>query len=328
MKAFQPASRGVAWIISGLGPRICLALEDGAGAAGAGADAGAAAAGAGGAAAAPANLAAAAAAAAGAGGSSPPANGQASGAAGADPSAAYRPEGLPEHLAGASERETLDKVFKAYDGFRRAESERGTVPKEPKDYAFTPADEIKDFTGDLQKDGFFQKVLSHAHAAGLSDKQVNGFFNGMMKDLVEAGAVEKPVNFDVEIDALIPLEAKGLDTAGQKAAASRRIADNLAWIKGAEAQGNLDAEVATYLSAQLADTALGHRAIEFMRKLGDQAGPALGGDGAGAGGATEADYDRLLGDERQNSNDPKVKQTWAAEKQALAKRLWGTAPRA
>lgn len=328
MKAYPPASRGVAWIIGGPGPRICLAPDDGGGAGGAGGGAGAAAAGAGGDATPPGSLAAAAAAAAGAGGSSPPAGGQASGAAvGADPSAPYRPDGLPDHLAGATERETLDKVFKAYDGFRRSESERGTVPKDVKGYAFVPADDVKEYTGDLQADGFFQKVLGHAHAVGLSDKQVNGFVNGIMKELVATGTVEKPVDFNAEIDLLIPLEAKSLDAPGQKAAAARRIQDNLAWIEGAKAQGVLEADLAEYISATHADTAKGHRVIEFLRKQAEQADPALGGLG-GAGAATEADYDRLLNDDRQNSNDPKIKQAWAAEKQALAKRLWGTAPRA
>ncbi len=328
MKALLPASRGVAWIIGGLGPRICLAPDDGGGAGGAGGDAGGAAAGAGAGAAAPESLAAAAAAAAGAGGSSPPAGGQASGAAaGADPSAPYRPEGLPDHMLGKTERETIDNLWKGYDGFRRSESERGTVPKDVKGYAFVPADEVKEYTGDLQADGFFQKVLGHAHASGLTDKQVNGFVNGIMKELLATGAVEKPVNFNAEIDLLIPLEAKNLDAPGQKAAAARRIQDNLAWVEGAKAQGVLDADLADYISATHADTAKGHRVIEFLRKQAEQAEPALGGLG-GAGAASEADYDRLLNDQRQASNDPKIREQWASEKQALAKKLWGTAPRA
>lgn len=306
--------------LGGLGPSLCRAPDDGGGS-------GAAAAAGDGGAAAPGNLADAAAAAAAAGGAAPPASGQASGATGGDPSQSYRPEGLPDHLLGKSERETLDNVFKAYDGSRREIAERGTVPKDAKGYVFTPADDIKDFIGDLTQDGLFTGALEDAHAEKMTDKQTNGFLNRLMKRLVDLGAVEKPVDFNAEISALVPLEAKGLDDAGQKAAASRRIRDNLAWIEGAKAQGQIDGDVADYLQVQLADSALGHRAIEFIRKQADQAGPALGGEGGG-GGATEADYDRLLNDDRQRSNDPKVKEAWATEKQALAKRLWGTAPRA
>ena len=75
----------------------------------------------------------------------PPAAGApAAGQAPADPgaSAAYRPEGLPDHLLGKDERETIDKLFKAYGGAREAIAKFGAVPEAPDKYEFTPAEAV------------------------------------------------------------------------------------------------------------------------------------------------------------------------------------------
>ncbi len=282
-------------------PRILRAPEgDGAGGGGAGGDAGGA----------------------GGGDGGQPA-GQASGGGGGG--APYRPEGLPEHFAGADDKGTIDNLFKAFDGYRRSEAERGAVPREPAGYAFTPSEKVAPFLPEVKDDAFFGKVQARAHAAGLTDKQFGTVINGIMEELVELGAVEKPTDVNAELAALVPAEARHLDDAGQKAATQRRVQDNLAWIDGAKAQG-MPADVADYLVAKLGDEALGHRAIEWLKGQAKEVRPA-GEAGRGAGGVTEADYDARF---KMPEADPSHAghREWARRNTELAKQIWGTGPAA
>ncbi|MDP2207053.1 MAG: hypothetical protein Q8K65_12195, partial [Alphaproteobacteria bacterium] len=102
--------------------------------------------------------AAGAAAAAGAAGSPPPAdNTPPASDAGTAPQA-YRPEGLPDHFAGKDDRETIDKLHKAVDGFRKEQGKKG-VPETPDGYELALPDDIKQKVlrpGEDGKDALFE----------------------------------------------------------------------------------------------------------------------------------------------------------------------------
>lgn len=247
-----------------------------------------------------------------------PAGGQ-SGADGGHPSA-YRPDGLPDHLYGKDDRDTVDKLFKAFDGYRRTEAERGRVPDSPDGYKFTPDEAVKPFAANLDNDEFFKGVRGDAHEAGVTDKGFNTFVNKVMKRLVDAGAMEKPVDFAAELQQLVPDDAKTLDEPGQKAAVSRRIQANIAWLDGAKAQGAIPTDVADELMRRHADTAIGQRTIEWLRAQGSKLTPALGGSGGGAA-VSEAEVDARIADPRNDSQNIKFDPGYREQTDRLIRRL-------
>ncbi len=221
----------------------------------------------------------------------------------------YRPDGIPDHLAGPDDKTTIDNLWKAADGFRKAEGERGAVPKDPAGYAFEPSEKIKPFVGDLANDGFFKGVKEAALAAGVTDKQFPKFINNVMEKMLDSGMV-KPVDYAKEMAALLPEAAKSLDDAGRKAAVGARISENLAFIEGARKQG-MPEDVATALTARLGDDAVGNKAIEWIRAQAREIKPAMGGKSAG--GVSEADLDARVADPRNDPNSSKFDKGFAEE---------------
>jgi hypothetical protein len=263
------------------------------------------------------------------GGGSPPAGGggQPPGAGAAPPppgSAPYRPEGLPDHLVGANDRETLDKVFKAFDGFRRGEAERGALPKDPAGYQFTASDKLKPYTGDFDKDPVFGKAREFAHKAGLTDKQFNGFLVPMLESFIDGGLVDKPIDAQAQLMSLAP-PGEYADDAAKKTAASKRMADNTAWIDGAKGQnsfGGNSAPIAEFLAAAGASDPRAHQLIEWLRGVDAPVQPAMGGQAAAANASQEAVKARMR-DPRYDPNKPQFDRSFAEETDRLSRSTFG-----
>lgn len=84
----------------------------------------------------------------------------------------YRPEGIPDHMVGATDQETIDKLFKAVDGFRKTRGESG-IPDTPEGYTFEfPEDEqSKIFRFDQDgKDPVLEAFRPLFHELGVSQK--------------------------------------------------------------------------------------------------------------------------------------------------------------
>jgi len=263
-------------------------------------DAATAAAGAAGAAASP-DLAAAGAAtpdpkpAAASGGAAPA--GQAPADAGA--SAVYRPEGLPDHFLGKDERETIDKLFKAVDGYRKGDAARGekigAVPDAPEKYAFTPAAEVAPYLPNVADDPVMKVAQAAAHKHGLGDRQFSGFINEFMQGLVTGGQLDDP--FSAEKERAIV--AGDVADPQERAKVADRVAnDTIAFIDSLQQQGKLAKETADWAKGR---TDRGHflKLVQTLRA----AAPTLEVGGQGAPAAiTRADLQKRQADPRQKTD--------------------------
>lgn len=294
-------------------PRIMLSPDDGGGAAGAGAGA---AGGGGGNDGGAAGGAAAGGAGGSAGGSLSGQNGGGQAAGGAGGVTPYRPEGLPDHLLGANDKETLDKVVKAYGGARQALGDRGAVPENPDGYKLEFGDKVKPYTSNFDKDPVFKGTLKIAHEAGITDKQLNAFLPRMLESLVEGGMVEKPIDAKAALMSLAPAGSEKLAEPERMAAATARMNNNIAWVDGAKAQGTIPKDVADYLAATLADNPNAHHLVEWMRGNSRERGPALGGNGGG--GTGEADVKARLTDKRYGTD-----KAFTEETDRMSQQIWG-----
>lgn len=235
----------------------------------------------------------------------------------------WAPEGLPDHMTGATPEESLAEVTKAYRGLLRLNSERGTIPEDLTAYTFEPSETLAPFMEDFAADPLWQNVLENAQRAGITTDQFASFIGPVLESWMgdEALGLVKPVDFDAEVMKLVPPEASELDERGQRAAASRRINDALAFMDGVKAQG-LDGDTADYLVAQLGDDARGIQAIEFFMSQSRRLLPALGGQGGG--GATDSDLTARLLDPRGNPDSPSFDRGFAAQTDRLYQEHYGT----
>jgi hypothetical protein len=286
------------------------APDDGAGA---GADAGAAAGAAGASNPAPAPAAAAQAGAAPAG-SGEPAGGQALGGGG--PSPVYRPEGLPEHLHGASEKETIDKLWKAYGGAREAIGKFGEVPSEAGGYAFQPSEALAPYLPNLEADPVMKLAQGAAHKHGLGSKQFQGFLGDVMEGLVSGGMLDDPYSPEKE-RAIIAPDLTGNE---QKAAAEAARNEAIGYVDALVAQGKLDQGTADFFKGR---SDRGHmiRLVQAIRS--QQAGAGLAVGGRAQIGDSEAELDKRIADPRNQFGKPTYSEAFARETRAMAQRLHG-----
>lgn len=84
----------------------------------------------------------------------------------------YRPKGVPDHLVGKSDQETIDLMFKAYDGARETLSKQGKsqVPEKLDDYKIEFPKDVADKILKPDKDGkdtFFESMREVLHTEGI-----------------------------------------------------------------------------------------------------------------------------------------------------------------
>lgn len=224
-------------------------------------------------------------------------------AAAADPAAAaaaadgpYRPEGLADSYHGKDDRETIDKLFKAVDGYRKRDSDKG-VPDDIAAYReFGEVDEkVKPYFDTLEGDGLFDDVASKAKELGISKAQLHGLLETYMGGAAEMGLLEPALDVAAERQALLPENAASMPQQAQDAAVERRINEAHGWVDSMVARG-LDKESAEHMTMMLGDTAKGIKAIEFFKGQIGGAGQAqpTNGDGnqGGSGGDARTDLAR------------------------------------
>lgn len=229
----------------------------------------------------------------GPGAPSPEAGGQAAGNAPAG--APYRPDGLPDNLVGASDRETIDALTKAVKGYRDRDATRD-VPPDAKGYLeFTDVPEAtRPYFEDLKDDPLFARAAAVAHTEGIGKAAFTKMLAAAFEGGLEAGLFEAPVDKAAERAALLPEAAKGLPKSEQDAAIDRRLSDNLAWVTQMQARG-LPKDAADHMVMMLGDSAKGHRAIEWFRGQMEGGGPRPLGGGAAGGTETREALQAALG---------------------------------
>lgn len=262
-------------------------------AAGAGGGGGAAPAAAGGADPAAAGVAGAGAAAdAGGGSGDAAAAAAAAAAAGAGP---YRPTGLPDTMFGKDDRETIDKMQNALNGYRQRDA---SVPDKVEAYNSFDVDKapeaIRPFIAKLSTDPLYAAAAKVA----MEERIPVGAMQKMTMALYEAGAqsgiLEAPLDEVAERAALLPEAAKNLSKADQDKAIDARMQANEDFVKLMVANKALDQDAAEHTLLMLMDSAKGNKFLEAVAKMAtgaDRAQP-LNGDG-GAGGAGQNQRDAL-----------------------------------
>jgi hypothetical protein len=246
--------------------------------------------------------------------------GQAAGSEGGA-AAAWRPDGLPDHLAGKDERETIEKLWNAQKAYRDGQAKFEPPPADPNGYAFEWSDKVKPYAADFGEDAFFKGVREDALKAGLGNKQAGTFLDAVMTRMVDMQLVEAPVDIEAEKAKLAPAEAKNLPAPERDAAIQRRVSTNIAFVDALKEKG-LDAQVASDLSAELAAFPALNALVEFVRAgAGEGAAPALGGQPAA--GASKADLEKRMADPRQRFGTPTYDADFARETDRLFKQVHG-----
>ncbi|MBS1180437.1 MAG: hypothetical protein H6Q99_317 [Proteobacteria bacterium] len=309
---------------------VCFAPEGGAGDGGAdpGADAGADAAGAG--QAADAGKAAPAAGADAGGDKGKAAADAAAGAKGAlenpalkpDAKAApkiYRPDGLPDHLLGGTDQETIDKLFSQNKGFRDDTAKRGAVPRDATTYDLALSDDAKAAWKVADDDKAVGLIKEVAHEYGLTDKQA-GVFGKFLDVAMERGIIPKPIAPDALFTSLAPADAAPGDAVSL---GERRYLD-------AEVYLNTLGDTLGFSEDERRDTLMmattkgGLRLIErMMRSAGVETSVTVEGRGKAGGEITPESLRARQADERNNRSSAKFDQSFQAETDRQYKAFYG-----
>lgn len=189
----------------------------------------------------------------------------------AAPPAAYYPEGLPETLRGASDKETLDKITKHL----------GEMPKPPAaatDYKWTPAKEIAAIVGDPANDKVVPLFQAAALEHGLSQAQFDGVINSFYGRMMQAGLVAAPVDVNAEFTKLGGTTG---DAASRIAAGQSRVMAIVTDIDGLATRQEITAAEAKALKGAMASADSMIAIEKLLAKIPGSRGPQNGGDAGG-----------------------------------------------
>jgi hypothetical protein len=219
----------------------------------------------------------------------------------------YRPEGLPDHLVGASDTETLDKLFKAYSGARTELSTRGGAPESVEGYALTFADDAPDHVKAITAD---DPAIKMARDLALKHKMSPaqfGFVTDFLGEATKAGMIDAPLDLKAEMTAF------GGEDAFEKARGAIK-----AQVETLKTRGVVgDAEMAEL--DMITSTAAGLKLVSALRGGGPS---ALNVDaGQAAGGVTYEDLQARMNDPRYSTRSAKYDQAFRDQTSQMLKDL-------
>jgi hypothetical protein len=244
------------------------------------------------------------------------------GGGGAGPSP-YRPNGLPDHYAGASDRETIDRLFGAVNGFRQKQGEAGAVPADADAYTFEATDTLKPYVAGFDKDPVYKAIRGIAHKAGMTDKVFKAFMPGVLEHFVSSELVAAPVDPKAMLRNLAPASLASASDAEKETAGAKRVQDAVAWVDGAKAGNTMPEDVAEFCAAGAASDPRASAAIDWLRGARTETRPALNGGGQGGGGPSEADLEARLNDPRNIPGKPDYSAAFAEETDQLYRKRYG-----
>lgn len=224
-----------------------------------------------------------------------------------------KPDWLPDHLAGATPDEALEKTFKAFDGFRQKASARGEVPKDAAGYAYVPPDDLKSYF--TENDPGLAILSGVAHKLGLSKGEYETLAGGFVAEAVKQGLVPKPFDPQAELAAI----GKGLNlpaTREGKAELAKIVGETSAFAESLGVQLGL-AEGPKAMLAALADTADGLLALNALRGRMGSRGPQIEGAQIGSGAVSKDDLKAMSSDPRIDpyapQYDPRLREKYDAD---------------
>ncbi|BCH63003.1 hypothetical protein RvVAT039_02190 [Agrobacterium vitis] len=243
----------------------------------------------------------------------------------------YRPEGLPDHMLGANDQQTIDNMKKALDGYRTRDAD-AKIPDDPKAYSEFSGEvpeTIKVHLETLKGDPLFERMSAKALEHKMSVPAYQAMVQDFLSVSAEMGLLEPPIDTAAEKAALVPEYAKHLPEAQQTVAREKRMNENFAYVDQMVAmgkeKGGLSKEAGDFAKAMLGDSARGHEFIEFLRAQGSggHKGPAMGLPGAGGGNDARAELSRRSALPENTPGSPKFDKASHDALQADYQRLIG-----
>jgi hypothetical protein len=206
---------------------------------------------------------------------------------------AYKPEGLPDHLVGKSDKETIEKLSTAYINARRDLGEgKGVVPKSADAYGYDGIpDEMKAKIFRLDengKDPVFEAMRPHLLAAGVTVDGAPKLLLGLAEVVakIEAEHVDESADWN-------------FTAQGGKEKAAPLIASGEAFITGLANDGKLDDADVQELRMSLQHGQGLATTLKLLRLAnGGQDIPAKLDGAGGDGELTEAELNKMMEDPR------------------------------
>lgn len=192
----------------------------------------------------------------------------------AAPTGPYMPDGLPETFKGKSEREIIDKLWKA-------ESERAKPPATAAEYKLEVPKELQGVINP-ENDKVLPLWREIAHKHGLSQAQFQSTIVDLQAAMTKAGLIEKPL---VAADEFAALGEGAGDRAAQLQKGQTRVLELASKIEGLATRQALSKEEAA-LAVQMLGT---RQSVQLFEKLLALAPAEKGLAGGGQPGAVATD---------------------------------------
>lgn len=121
----------------------------------------------------------------------------------------YYPDDLPDLLRGKDDKDTIDKVHKAYLGARRKVGQKEKPPGKPEAYKLDLDEDLAGKLGieDVESDQAVAAARKVAHEMGMTQSAFNEFIGGFMQAALEGGLIPEPMDLDKEAEILGGMEA-------------------------------------------------------------------------------------------------------------------------
>ncbi|RUW46090.1 hypothetical protein EOA36_26475 [Mesorhizobium sp. M8A.F.Ca.ET.021.01.1.1] len=233
---------------------------------------------------------------------------------------------MPDTMFGKDDRETIDKMHTALNGYRQRDS---AVPDKAEAYQAFEVDKapeaIRPHLQQLAKDPLFAAVSKVAMEEKVPVATMHKLTTALYAQAAEAGILEAPVDIAAERSALLPDAAKNLPKADQDKAIDARMQANEDFVNLMVQQG-LPKEVGEHGLLMLMDTAKGNQLIEFLANKITGGGKAAPFAGAGASGGDKSAREALraeLAAPEMNPQHPKFDRAKWDELNAKYQRVVG-----
>lgn len=191
---------------------------------------------------------------------------------------------MPDHFAGTTERETIEKMWGALDGFIRTKDQRGPAVDAPDKYAFTPPDAVKDRLGDMNADPYFKMMREAAFAAKMTGPEFNSFMGAILSGADKMASAAPATAWEDNTQVL---------------------SGNRDWAKNMQAQGRFSADEVAELDAMMLTKAGSSLIAKMQQQLTPGyavAPPSQAGGSYGQEPATAQDAARLASDPRYQTD--------------------------
>ena len=245
----------------------------------------------------------------------------------------YRPEGLPDHLFGENDHETMDKLAAAYAGARKELSKKNNVPEKLDDYKIELSEDLSSKVLNVGEDGtdpIFEAMRGVLHANGVAPEKganiVSEFYGIVSEKMAEMQGAQDGEGDEGGEGQPAPLDFD-YKTMGGIEKAQPVIDAGKAWITGLLNRGIINEADAKDMEFNLACG----EGLSWMEKLrvgigGEQPVPADMGGSSGSGGKlTEDDLNARVSDPRYQRGNPKFEQKFFDDTTAMFQQFYNKA---